>query len=380
MVQNIKHQTGTGEGADILDDVHNTLTKYVRFPSPQASVSVALWIAATHGIPAWQHATRLAISSPQKRCGKSRLLDIVAALSWQPLLCASATTAAIYRSLGDSSTPPTLIMDEVDAIFGTKTKAEQNDDLRALLNAGFGRNRPALRCVGPKQEPTPFPTFAMAALAGIGRLPDTVTDRAVNIALQRRARGETVASFRARRDSGDLEKLNTRINEWINANIGALTDAEPTMPVEDREADTWEPLIAVADLAGGRWPKLAREACRKLTRLEAEADADDGLETLLLNDIRSVFTNAGDPEFMSSQMLTLELRKIEESPWGPGDLELTQRKLAHRLKPFNLRPGHDALKTIRGYRPGDFADIFHRYLPVEQKDPSIRPEATDEQQ
>ena len=68
-------------------------------------------------------------------------------------------------------------MDEADTIFGPK--AGDNEDLRGLLNAGHQRNRPAWRISGPEHKPTPFPTFAMAALAGIGDLPDTIMDRAV---------------------------------------------------------------------------------------------------------------------------------------------------------------------------------------------------------
>ena len=124
-------------GADVLNEVHDTLKKYVAFPDEHQAVATTLWTAATHGLPAWHHATRLVITSPQKRCGKSRLMDVVATLSFSPLLAANATTAAVYRSIGDDdSEAPTLFFDEADALFGTKRAAEQNEDLRALINAG----------------------------------------------------------------------------------------------------------------------------------------------------------------------------------------------------------------------------------------------------
>ena len=96
----------------------------------------------------------------------------------------------LRRSIGEKH-PPTLLVDEADTLFGSKRVAEQNEDLRALLNAGHQRGRPALRCVGPNQTPTKFSTFAMAALAGIGSMPDTITDRAVNVTLRRRTREES---------------------------------------------------------------------------------------------------------------------------------------------------------------------------------------------
>jgi hypothetical protein len=63
-------------------------------------------------------------------------------------------------------------MDEADAIFGPK--AEGNEDLRGLLNAGHQRNRPPKRYDGASNRVESIRTFAMAALAGIGAMPDTI--------------------------------------------------------------------------------------------------------------------------------------------------------------------------------------------------------------
>ena len=180
------------EGELLLNEVLAVLKKYVAFTKPEHPVAVTLWIAATHAVPAWQHATRLAITSPLKRCGKSRLMDITGYLSHEAQVCGQASSAAIFRSITDD--PPTLFMDEADALFGTKKAAEQNEELRALLNNGWQRNRPVLRCVGPLHDVAEFPTFSMACLAAIKELPDTITDRAVNIPLQRRALNERTRS------------------------------------------------------------------------------------------------------------------------------------------------------------------------------------------
>jgi Protein of unknown function (DUF3631) len=377
------------DGAELLDEVHDTLTQYVVFANDHHQApAVTLWIAATHAIPAWQHATRLIISSPQKRCGKSRLMDIVAGLSFSPLLCSDATTAAIFRSIGmDDNRIPTLFVDEADALWATKRVAEQNEDLRALFNAGWQRNRPAMRCVGPHQTPTPFNTFAMVAFATKAvRLPDTITDRAVNIDLERRAPGEKVARFRIRRDQPQLHSLREKLANWVRDSdrLDALAAAEPSMPlgIEDRAQDAWEPLIAIADAAGGDWPNKARAACRALS---GSVD-DDDLGTLLLADIRQIFKDtdksflasaAGDP-FLPSATLVGELRSIEESPWAEekSDTYITASKLAKRLKPFGVKPEHNAAKTVRGYKLKSFRNAFRRYL---RPEPSTRPTHDDDQ-
>jgi hypothetical protein len=270
------------------------------------------------------------------------------------------STAAIYRSLGDDDhDTPTLLIDEADALFGTKSKAEQNEDLRGLLNAGFQRDRPVMRCVGPNQDPTEFNTFAMCALAAIKALPDTIVDRAVVIDLKRRQPGETVARFRIRRDTPPLLELRARLTAWTREGerLTQLGDAEPQMPesIEDRAQDAWEPLIAIADAAGGDWPELARAACADLC---AQADGIDDDDIQLLADIEDTFARLL-VEFVPSTQLVRELKEHDESPWR--DNELTPHKLAKMVKPFGVRPHQGPGKVLRGYWRDDFDDPFRRY-------------------
>jgi hypothetical protein len=343
--------------AELFDTLRDTLTRYVVFPAHGADAA-ALWIAATHCLPAFQFAPRLVLTSPEKRCGKTRLLDIIDGTCHDPLATSNATVAAVFRSL-DGDHPPTLLIDEADAIFGSKRTAEQHEDLRALLNAGHERGRPALRCSGPYQTPTQYPTFAMAALAGIGAMPETITDRAVNLTMRRRAVGERVAQFRSRRDGPLLTKLRDRLTAWGAEHHDELTDAEPDMPVTDRAADTWEPLIAVADAAGDHWPTTARAACLALVRAAETADEDRSHGVKLLSDIRQIFGDRGRA-FLPSLDLVVALCRVEESPWS--DYELTPRKLAVRLQEFGVRSTRDTTGSVRGYRLADFADTFRRYL------------------
>ncbi|OLM28358.1 DNA primase [Pseudonocardia sp. Ae717_Ps2] len=172
---------------------------------------VTLWIAATHAQPAWAHAPRLVIRAPEKRCGKSRLLDVVEGACHQPFITVNATAAAVYRSI--TQDPPTMLVDEADTIFGPK--ADGHEDLRGLLNAGHQRNRPAKRYDPHKNRVETISTFAMAALAGIGRMPDTIEDRAVVVQMRRRTPTEQVAPYRHRRDRPRLQKLSERLKRMV---------------------------------------------------------------------------------------------------------------------------------------------------------------------
>jgi hypothetical protein len=354
-------------GDKVLERVHELLTTYVVLPSPEAADAVVLWIAATHAIGAWTHATRLVVRSPEKRCGKSRLLDIVAGLSSRPLMTVNATVAAIFRSLGD--VPPTLLVDEADTIFGSRKVAEQNEDLRGLLNAGFQRGRPMLRCVGPNQIPTEFPTFAMVALAGIGQLPDTIEDRAVVISMNRRTATEHVAPYRARRDGPELDLVRDEVEAWVRSVEDTLRVAEPVFDLEDRAADCWEPLVAIADAAGGTWPGRARRSAQKLAGEHDAAAVEASLGVKLLADISEVF----DGESMFSADLVAKLIGIPDAPWASFGLD--ERGLARRLAPYGVRPDRlrDSGDRRRGYHLVQLEEVFSRYLPRDPSHLSHRP-------
>jgi hypothetical protein len=351
-------------GAVLLDSIRGIFGKYVVFPSAEAHDAVVLWTAATHAQPAWEHAPRLAVISPEKRCGKSRLMDVCEALCNQPLVTVNASPAAVVRSITED--PPTLMLDEADTIFGTKKSAEQNEDIRGLLNAGHQRNRPYLRWDMAARQAEYCPTFAMAVLAGIGNLPDTIMDRAVKILMRRRAPGEIVAPYRTGRDGPVLKSYRDELHEFVRGHLDELRDAVPVMPVEDRDADTWEPLFAVADLVGGDWPERAKAACLALSG----EDPDEGrLSTRLLSDLRSVWKNHEDHLF--TQTIIHRLVKIEEAPWsalGRGGSAIDARALANLLRPYGVKPrtvkeepGKKA-PTQKGYYLGDLLDIWSRYV------------------
>ncbi|WP_431973979.1 DUF3631 domain-containing protein [Micromonospora haikouensis] len=352
------------DGAAILDALHACLTKYVILPSPEAVDAVALWIAATHAQAAWAHAPRLVIRAPEKRCGKSRLLDVVEGTCHDPLITVNASPAAVYRAIGTGQ-PPTLLVDEADTLFGGKN-ADANEDLRGLLNAGHQRNRPAIRWDNNTQSLEKIPTFAMAALAGIGAMPDTIEDRAVVIRMRRRAPGEQVAPYRHRRDGPALRTLAQHLAGWLRANLTTLEAAEPPMPVEDRAADTWEPLVAVADLAGGTWPGRARQA---VTVLTAEADEAGNVSTRvrLLADVRTAFTVLGDPPAASTHDLLTALNGDDEAPWaGFGPTGLTGKRLGDLLREFGITSTtiRFPVGQAKGYTRDAFTDAWQRYCPT----------------
>ena len=361
-------------GIELLDAVRATLTTYCVLPSAHAYTAVTLFIAYTHAAAAFDFAPRLVLSSPEKRSGKTRCMEIVGHLSHRPLWTANASTAAIYRSL---DSPRTLLLDEADTVFGTRIKAEQNEDLRGLLNAGFQRGTPVIRYDAATRQVAELHTFAPVVLAAIGRLPDTVTDRAVVIGMRRRKPTEMVSPFRVSRDVDPLRALSYDIEVWIESNVDALKQARPDLPVTDRAADLWEPLVAVADLAGGPWPHAARAAAVALTRDAAHADTEHSPAHELLTDIRTVLsTRAGD--FIPTAALIGALTGLPDSRWSEEGL--SGRRMAMLLKEYGVTVDRAPTRDRdRGYRRAAFTDAFDRYLNPSDDAPreATRPQASD---
>lgn len=355
------------EGAAVLDRLHAALIKYVILPNPETIDAAVLWIAATHAQDAWTHAPRLVIKAPEKRCGKSRFLDVVDGTCYRPLMTVNASIAAICRSIGEAD-PPTILLDEADTIFGGK-QAEANEELRGLLNAGHQRGRPMIRWDHQKKQRDEIPTFAMAALAGIGSMPDTIEDRAVIVKMRRRTKTEKVSPFRSRRDGPALRKLAADLSSWLRPNLVELENAAPEMPLEDRAADTWEPLIAVADLAGANWPERARRAALALNAArEGDAEFSDRLKVLI--DCRTVFE---DLEAIPSTVLLDRLKALPESPWAEfNGTGLTAMKLGVLLKEYEI--GSDNIRfeqplgRVKGFHRAAFADAWQRYCPPPDKE------------
>lgn len=345
--------------AALLDDLRSALCRYVVMPDDVAADAVTLWIAASHAQTAWTSAPRLVIKSPERRCGKSRLLDVLEATCHAPFMAFNATVAAVVRSIG-ADDPPTLLFDEADAIWPVNGSGGSAENLRALLNAGFGRGRPVVRVAGTSAtaEVVKLPSFAMAALAGIGdTIPDTVTDRAVVIRMRRRLPHESVSPYRQRRDGAALRELSVQLGDWTTGEIEKLADYEPALPVTDRAADVWEPLVAIADLAGGSWPERARVAAESMTAAAIEDEAEAGrTEHRILAALRDVFDAGGHDRMTTAGVVT------DLAVFG---ITVDATALATALRPYEVRPRNLKMPggaVLKGYRREDFADAWTRYL------------------
>ena len=350
-------------GAALLDEVYAFLRRFVVYPDQHACVAHTLWIAHAHMLSAWDTTPRLAFLSPEPASGKTRALEITELLVPQPVSAINVSAAFLIRTVA-ADAGSTILFDEADATFGPKAK-DSNEDVRALINAGYRRGATVGRCVvyGATVTPELLPAFAPVALAGLGDLPDTILSRSIIIRMQRRAPNESVEPYRRREVAPEGEALCGRLVAWAAATMGRLVTA-PELPPEivDRDADCWEPLISVADAAGGEWPDRARCNAVTLVMLNRE-EREESLGIRLLSDMRVVLGN-NDGKFTCN--ILDALCKLDESPWNDiRGKQLTDRGLAVRLRGYGIKPKPVRIgaNVARGYRREDFIEAWRRYLP-----------------
>lgn len=365
----------TSTGSRLLDDVDTFTARFIAYPSDHARTAHVLWIAHCHLMDCFESTPRLAALSPEPGSGKSRLLEVTEPLVPRPVHAVNTTPAYLFRKVSDAAGLPTILYDEIDTVFGPRAK--DNEDIRGMLNAGHRRGATAGRCVvhGKTVETEELPAYCAVALAGLNDLPDTIMTRAVVIRMRRRSPAEKVEPWRHRINAPQAEELMWRLEAWADEVRDDLTDSWPDMPAEiqDRDADVWEPLLTVADAAGGQWPDLARLAALALVREGKEQTPS--LNVQLLADSQKLFEKLEKDQLPTTDLVK-ELVSLPESPWA--DLrgkELDARSLARRLAAYGIKPAQIWIDgvNIRGYRAADFRDAWDRYLEPEASARSARP-------
>jgi hypothetical protein len=359
-----------------LTATENLLRKLLVFKLDAHYSAVTLWIAFCYSIPEFDFAPRLCFWSPEKRCGKSLALEVVAHLLPNPLQTSSIPSAGLFRIL-DSDRTKVILIDESDTVFGRNGDKEKAEALRQLLNASFKRGQCVIRCVPPNFEPKEFEIFAPIALAGIGTsaIPETVADRALMIEMRRMLPNEQILEF----ESDEVEKyfhpVKEKLEKFARENESRYREIRPELPRESlnpRARDLWKPLYKVAECAGEEWVKKARLASIALSSGESDPE-DASLSLRLLSDTREVFKE----EQLATKDLLGKLRELEESPWAYLE-RFNPSVLAHLLKNYGIKPKPFSGGKVRGYYRKSFEDSWSRYLdPLETVTP-VTPVTSEE--
>jgi len=370
-------------GVGLLNDLRRVFERFVILPKWSAE-ALALWTLHTYTFHCRDVSAYLGLESPEKRCGKTTLLTVLSELVHRPIVAANISSPALFRVIEEMR--PTLLIDEADTFL------QGNDELRGILNSGYSRktayvvrvanhqvtqyHQPAADGAAPPGgQPEPvargatrlvrFSCWCPKILAAIGRLPDTLADRCIVLRMQRKTERESCERLK----DLDATPLRRRCARFAQDQGERIATAAPAMPpdMNDRAGDIWEPLLALADLAGGPWPEWARQAAVGLT-MSAQENSPMGS---LLFGIALQFVNTGAQRLSSREIVT-GLNDLPNRPWATlrQGREISELWLSEQLRPYGIRPRTIRIgqTTARGYHEEEFRDVFRRYIPKAEFD------------
>jgi hypothetical protein len=343
-----------------LDRVRGFVRRFLVVGLNEAN-AITLWLAHTYVYEAGYVTPYMHFYSPEPGSGKTTALDVCAVLAKNAIQADGMTEAVLFRLI--NKTHPTLLLDEVDAVFGKKS--DSTEGIRAVLNSGYQRGKKAWRCVPPSHDAQPFDVFCPKALAGLNELPGTLAHRSIPIAMQPPLPTDAHEDFDPEEVGEQAETIRGALEAWSSTADGPLRDPR-LKPVKLTELDSranqiWRILFRVADLAGGEWPANARAAALHLSGGgRRQQDTSGGVQ--LLAHIRHVFTD----EKILCGSLVAALNALEEGPYGGwnGGAGMTTRELGKKLAKYEI-----VAKTVRvgdqranGYEREQFEKPWARYV------------------
>ena len=342
-------------GHELLSEGRGFLSRFIAFPSAAAGDASALWGMHTHVTEACNASPRLAALSDLPGSGKTLLMELAGLLSRNASLEADLTGPALVALM--SSGPRTVLMDECDQ-YWNRNGGESYRQLRTIVNSGYRQGATVTRrsAGGYRKDPV----FGAIAMAGLGTLPGSVLSRCVVIRMAQRKPEQVLEHYMPRLHEPLGLAIGEAMGSWARSVALDIASSWPDMPekIQDRARECWEPLIAIADLAGGDWPERARAAAIELV-LGNEAHPVLSPAQRVLSDLRTVWV--GDGTSLPTSVVVQRLFALPDTPWARIWTDNNApRELAAMLAPYGVRPVkvRDGERVCQGYRRADLARVW----------------------
>ncbi|MGQ4003386.1 DUF3631 domain-containing protein [Francisellaceae bacterium CB52] len=355
IVENIEPFDGNVCGVELANKIESLFDRFVFLPQG-GSTAISLWIMGTYVFNSFRIFPNIAITSPERRCGKSSTLDIIEALSYKSLLTSNITPAAIFRLI--EKYQPTLLIDEADTFVSGR-----NDDMIGIINSGHAKNRAVIiRTVGENYESKKFSTWSPKVFASIKSLQPTVMDRSIEVKLRRKTIHEIVDRLPVNFKDDCLE-VRSKLLKWGLGHQDDIRFAKVSLPriENDRAMDNWHPLFCIASKLDNEWI----DKCIKSYKILTFNKDEKSHQIQLLEDIAEIFEVTNYERIFTTELIS-HLIQMEEKPWvdwlrgKPINANALAKMLAgFEISSTTLRRDYNRKK---GYKRSDFEDAFTRYL------------------
>ena len=352
--------------AELLGAIERKFCRYVVAPAAIVTAST-LYALFTYVAEIATHAPKLVFTFPEKDAGKSVGQNALRWMVLRPYAAVEATGAAIYRII--DRLRPTLCLDEADTLFARRTV------LAHIINDSWSNDGRKIPRVGPGGRIEEFDVYGAQVISMKGlKMPDTTLSRCIICMIWPKLVDEVVEEF-TYQDDEEFKIIRRKAARWAVDYAVALRDAKPNFPpgFNNRIRTNWKTPLAIADLAGGEWPKRGRSAA-----LELEVDRDEPSEAIrLFQALKDVW---GSAEERTSESLCVALRNHPSGEYADfrGKGPIGPHQLAALLRPFGIRPIHNLHPTGRakenqgGYRRAQFENAWARLLQKPSRDSLTR--------
>lgn len=382
---------------ELLTEIEDVIKRHVVL-SDAAATALAAWVLHTYVFESRDTVAYVAIESPEKRCGKTTLLTVLAALANKPLISANVTVGALFRAI--DTCRPTLFIDEADTFLAG------NNTMRGIINSGntwrtafvlrLGRSKSQQlvrhsssdggsqtagegvvdkdrphSAIGIQQDSAlkRYSCWCPKVIAMIGKVPDTIADRSIVVPMARKLTSETRAP---------LAELNTTVIKAKCARF-ALDSGDAVakhqkirgQDLNDRAADTFDPLYVVARLAGPEWEQNLHAAAISLSH----SANSRSVATELLLAIHAIFVICDEKKLFTRELVAiLSDEDTGITSLAPNDSALDENRISEILRPYGIKPINLRIgKQVRkGYVAEDFTDALARYVPAAEVDARLQ--------
>jgi len=349
-----KRKTSTS-AKELVVTIRDIIRRHIFFKDQRVPTLIAVWIMGTYIYDIFTYYGYLWINSPEKRCGKSLLEDLLSQFCHKPTARLSNVSEASIFRLADLG--HTLILDEVESIRGADKAKYQA--IMTVLNNGFQSNGKIPRVIKNKdsqQEVQYFNAFSPKVIAGINQIVDTIQDRAFKIRMVRKTNSEKCERLNLRKQEAHFEGLRERLTalqreetrEAVLAQFEEIEDLPELASMDDRFKDIAEPLLAIAsylDEGDKGSDGLLPTVLSLLVDMAVERNQTERQEPIAAF-VELAETLLGDKTeiFVSTEDLLVQLVSLEQLEW------ITNAKtLSTVLGRYGLSPRHDKTGQKRGY-------------------------------
>lgn len=401
--------------ASLLTDIEATIKKHIIL-SDHAAAALAVWVLHTWTFELRDIVAYVAIESPEKRCGKTTLLSVLAAMAHKSLIASNVTVGALSRAI--DTCRPTLFIDEADTFLAgnsimrgiinsgntwrtayvlrlTKSKPNQvvgqasrlSSELVGQEHGTRPSSRAASEPVSSSQPSTTnsqliapsqlsalnsqlpetglkkYSCWCPKVIAMIGQVPDTIADRSIVVPMTRKLVSEPCAPL-AELDTTEIKSKCARFALDARESIARAPKIRGE-GLNDRAADTFDPLYVIARLAGAGWEEKLHTAALAMA---ATAAANNSGSELLL-DILFIFLQTGREKILIRNLT----RTLREGGNGMKSFALkyasmNEHRISEILRSYGIKTitVREGKEVARGYNIEQFHQAIGRYVPVEE--------------